>query len=56
MDKSRANWAKLDADLKKRKADIQKNPRSRMIVVHLDRLATYQGSARDEVVLRREQI
>jgi hypothetical protein len=27
---------------------IQKNPRSRMMVVHLDRLATYQGAARDE--------
>jgi hypothetical protein len=29
---------------------IQKNPRSRMMVVHLDRLATYQGAARDELV------
>jgi endoribonuclease Dicer len=28
---------------------IQKNPRSRMLVVHLDRLATYQGAARDEL-------
>jgi hypothetical protein len=27
---------------------IQRNPRSRMIVVHLDRLATDQGAARDE--------
>jgi hypothetical protein len=27
---------------------IQKNPRSRMMVVHLDRLATYQAAARDE--------
>jgi hypothetical protein len=27
---------------------IQKNPRSRMMVVHLDWLATYQGAARDE--------
>jgi hypothetical protein len=29
---------------------IQKNPRSRMMMVHLDRLATYQGAARDELV------
>jgi hypothetical protein len=29
---------------------IQKNPMSRMMVVHLDRLATYQGAARDELV------
>jgi hypothetical protein len=29
---------------------IQKNPRSRMMVVHLDRLANYQGVARDELV------
>jgi hypothetical protein len=29
---------------------IQKNPRSRVMVVHLDRLATYQGAARDELV------
>jgi hypothetical protein len=28
---------------------IQRNPRSRMMVVHLDRLATYQGAARDEL-------
>jgi hypothetical protein len=27
---------------------IQKNSRSRMMVVHLDRLASYQGAARDE--------
>jgi hypothetical protein len=27
---------------------IQRNPRSRMMVVHLDRLAPYQGAARDE--------
>jgi hypothetical protein len=27
---------------------IQKNPRSRMMVVHLDWLATYQGAAQDE--------
>jgi hypothetical protein len=27
---------------------IQQNPRSRMMVVHLDRLAPYQGAARDE--------
>jgi hypothetical protein len=27
---------------------IQRNPRSKMIVVHLDRLAPYQGAARDE--------
>jgi hypothetical protein len=27
---------------------IQKNPRSGMMVVHLDRLATYQGAVRDE--------
>jgi hypothetical protein len=27
---------------------IQKTPRSRMMVVHLDRLAPYQGVARDE--------
>jgi hypothetical protein len=27
---------------------IQKNPRSRMIVVHLDLLAPYQGAAQDE--------
>jgi hypothetical protein len=30
---------------------IQKNPRSRMMVVHLDRLASYQGAARDELPL-----
>jgi hypothetical protein len=28
---------------------IQRNPRSRMMVVHLDRLAPYQGAARDEL-------
>jgi hypothetical protein len=28
---------------------IQRNPRSRMMVVHLDRLASYQGPARDEL-------
>ncbi|PNF24841.1 hypothetical protein B7P43_G13937 [Cryptotermes secundus] len=27
---------------------IQENPRSRMLVVHLDRLAPYHGAARDE--------
>jgi hypothetical protein len=27
---------------------IQRNPRSRVIVVHLDRLAEYQGTALDE--------
>jgi hypothetical protein len=27
---------------------IQKTPRSRLMVVHLDRLAPYQGVARDE--------
>jgi hypothetical protein len=27
---------------------IQKNPRSRMVVVHLDQPATYQGAARDK--------
>jgi hypothetical protein len=27
---------------------IQKNPRSMMMVVHLDRLEPYQGGARDE--------
>jgi hypothetical protein len=27
---------------------FQINPRSRMMVVHLDRLATYQGAARDD--------
>jgi hypothetical protein len=27
---------------------IQENPRSRMMVVHLDRLAPYQGTARDD--------
>jgi hypothetical protein len=27
---------------------IEKNPMSRMMVVHLDGLATYQGAARDE--------
>jgi hypothetical protein len=27
---------------------IQKNPRSRMLVVHLDRLESYQGAAREE--------
>jgi hypothetical protein len=35
---------------------IQKNLRSRMMEVHLDRLATYQGAARDQLILRREQI
>jgi hypothetical protein len=35
---------------------IKKNPRSRMMVVHLDRLTTYQGAARDEPVLRRERM
>jgi hypothetical protein len=27
---------------------VQKNPRSKMLVVHLDRLAPYYGAARDE--------
>jgi hypothetical protein len=27
---------------------IQRDPRSRIMVVHLDRLAAYQGAARDE--------
>jgi hypothetical protein len=35
---------------------IQRNPRSRMMVVHLDRLTSYQGAARDELPLRREQM
>jgi hypothetical protein len=34
---------------------IQKTPRSRMMVVHLDRLATYHGAAQDEHTSRREQ-
>jgi hypothetical protein len=29
---------------------IQKNSRLRMMLVHLDRLATYQGAARDKLV------
>jgi hypothetical protein len=28
---------------------IQRNPRSKMVVVHLDRLAPYQGTAQDEL-------
>jgi hypothetical protein len=28
---------------------IQRNPRSKMMVVHLDRLAPYHGTARDEL-------
>jgi hypothetical protein len=35
---------------------IQGNSRSRMMVVQLDRLASYQGAARDELVLRRERM
>jgi hypothetical protein len=35
---------------------IQRNPRSRMMVVHLDRLASYQRLARDELALRRERM
>jgi hypothetical protein len=35
---------------------IQKNRRSRTMVVHLDHLATYKGAAQSKLVLRREQM
>jgi hypothetical protein len=35
---------------------IQRNRRSRMMVVHLDRLASYQGAARDELSLTGERM
>jgi hypothetical protein len=34
---------------------IQKNLRSRRMVVHLDHLETYKGAARDELALTRER-
>jgi hypothetical protein len=35
---------------------IQRNPKSRMMVVHLDRLASYQGAAQDELPLRGDRM
>jgi hypothetical protein len=35
---------------------IQRNPRSRMLMVHLDRLAPYQGTTLEDVALRQEQL